>query len=101
MNQQINQQNATQPIILDASQTAKDDVSNTRIQNCTITVVFTILYMSLSFGIILMLVFIVDLQINVWATFGVGLTAALILMCAVIHIMFALQKSNNGGCECA
>ncbi len=69
-------------------------------RKCVITVVCTVIYMTLSFIIIAMIVFIPDLQINLSGAFGVGLAAALIMFCAVIQILFALQGSNQGRCDC-
>lgn len=90
----------TKPVVLDDTQIAADETSEIK-QNCVITVVFTIIYMTLSFVVILLVVFVSDLHTNMWAAFAVGLIAGLVLLCAVIHLLFALQRSRQGGCECA
>jgi accessory gene regulator protein AgrB len=85
---------------LDQSQTGLDETAPL-MQNCAVTVAFTVIYMSLALGLIIMVVFVTDLHINVWAAFGVGLIGGLVLMCAVIHLLFALQRYNSGlGCPC-
>jgi hypothetical protein len=88
------------PIVLDGTQIAKDETSDL-LRNCVLTVVFTVIYMSLGLGVLLMVVFMTDLQTNVWAAVGVGILGALVILTAVVHIMFAIQRARSGGCPCA
>lgn len=88
------------PIVLDSTQVAQEEPDKLQ-RNCVLTVVFTVIYISLGLIVILMVVFMPDLQVNVWAAVGLGFVGALVVLCAVVHIMFALQRSRQGGCPCA